>query len=251
MSIDLLELSGLQIFLAVCIIFFAYMVKGVSGFGSGLIAVPLLVFILPLTFVVPVLGLLSYSGTIMQSYQYRRQVVWRDILPLLPFTVLGILLAIWLLTTLNAKYLVMVLGGFIFCYAVYSLLPVPEWIGGRKWAIPGGFLGGLVGALFGTGGPFYVIYLKMCQLDKAQFRASIALVFLFDGGLRITGYALSGLYTESVLLMLLLLFPVLVLGLTCGHHLHIRMSQKSFNRIISVLLLVSGLMLVYKASSLE
>ena len=66
MLYESLELSVIQIILSVIIIFVAYTVKGMSGFGSGLIAIPLLAFIFPLTFIVPVLGLLSYSGTIFR-----------------------------------------------------------------------------------------------------------------------------------------------------------------------------------------
>jgi hypothetical protein len=39
--------------LAAAVIFLAYLVRGISGFGSALVAVPLLVHFLPLTFVVP------------------------------------------------------------------------------------------------------------------------------------------------------------------------------------------------------
>lgn len=46
------------------------------------------------------------------------------------------------------------LAGFVMCFALYSLLPLKEQRGGRKWAVPAGFMGGLVGAVFGTGGPF-------------------------------------------------------------------------------------------------
>ena len=78
MLFELLQLTPVQVILSVSIIFIAYMIKGLSGFGSGLIAIPLLAFLLPLTFIVPVLGLLSYSGTIIQCLQLRKQVEWRD-----------------------------------------------------------------------------------------------------------------------------------------------------------------------------
>jgi len=103
-----------------------------------------------------------------------------------------------------------------------SLLPLPDPRGSRKWAILAGTAGGMVGALFGTGGPFYIVYLKMRQLDKGALRATIAMVFLFDGGLRITGYAIN-------------------------HHLHIKMNERQFSKIISLLLLLSGIMLIYKS----
>jgi len=247
MFIESLELSTLQIVFSIIVIFFAYIIKGLSGFGSGLIAIPLLAFIFPITFIVPILGLLNYSGTLMQSFHLRKEVAWKDILPLIPFTLAGITIAIWLLVNVDEKVLVRILAGFVLCYSVYSLLPLPEFNGGRKWAIFSGGLGGMVGALFGTGGPFYVVYLKMRQLNKGQFRASIAMIFFFDGGVRIIGYALNGLYTSQVLWMLLMLFPVLFIGMYVGHHLHVKFDQKRFNHVISVLLMISGLMLLYKS----
>lgn len=249
MFAELLPLTPLETLICVAIIFISYVVKGLSGFGSGLIAVPLLAFFLPITFIVPLLGLLSYSGTVAQSVQLRRQVAWHDIWPLLPFSLAGISLAVWLLVNLDPQWLVRGLALFVVSYSVYTLLPIPELRGSRWWAIPAGSLGGIVGALFGTGGPFYVIYLKLRGMDKGQFRASIVLIFLVDGGLRIIGYALSGLYTTNVILMLLILLPVLILAMLVGNHLHIKLNQLYFNRLISSLLLISGVMLLYKSFS--
>jgi len=248
MLLELVELTPLQIVLSVVVIFIAYTVKGLSGFGSGLIAIPLLAFLFPLTFIVPVLGLLSYGGTVTQSFHLRKQVAWRDMLPLIPFSLLGIAIAVWLLVNVDANDLVLLLGVFVLLYSVYSLLPLSVFSGGRRWAIVAGLGGGMVGALFGTGGPFYVVYLKMRQLNKNRFRATIAMIFLVDGGARMMGYALNGLFTAQVLWLVLTLLPVLFAGMYVGHHLHIRIDQKQFNRVISVLLLVSGVMLIIKSS---
>lgn len=247
MLLEILELTPLQIILSVSIIFIAYTVKGLSGFGCGLIAIPLLAFMFPLTFIVPVLGLLSYSGTIMQSIHLRKQVVWSDMLPIIPFSFIGVVAAVWLLVNVDANRLITALGIFVLLYSMYSLLPLPIHAGGRKWAIVAGLGGGAVGALFGTGGPFYVVYLKMRQLNKSQFRATIAMIFLVDGGARMTGYALHGLYTPQVLLLVLMLFPVLFAGMYVGHHLHIKIDQHRFNQVISVLLMVSGVVLIVKS----
>ncbi len=247
MIFDALQVTPLQLVFSVFIIFIAYTVKGLSGFGSGLIAVPFLALMFPITFIVPVLGLLSYSGTIMQSVQLRKQVVWKDMLPLLPFSLIGISVAVWLLVNVNENTLLLSLGFFILTYSIYSLLPLPTPKGNRKWAILAGSLGGLVGALFGTGGPFYVVYLKMRQLNKGAFRATVAMIFLVDGGIRIFGYAINGLYSIQIITLLLVLFPVLFIGLYVGHHLHVKINETRFNQMISVLLMMSGFVLIYKS----
>ena len=247
MIAELLQLTPLQITLSIIIIFAAYIVKGVSGFGSGLIAIPFLALLFPLKFIVPVFALLSYSGTVMQSLQLRKQVIWGDLLPLIPFTLTGIGIAVWLLVNVQANLLVLALGFFVLAYSVYSLLAIHSSPGSRYWAIAAGSMGGLVGALFGTGGPFYVAYLKMRQLDKGAFRATIAMVFLIDGGTRMFAYASSGLFSTQVLTLVAVMLPVLLSGMYVGHHLHIKIEPRRFNQMISILLIFSGILLIYKA----
>ena len=245
--LEIINLSPLQMVFAVAVITLAYTVKGLSGFGSGLIAIPLLAFFFPLKLIVPIFGLLSYTGTLYQSYHLRREAQWQDILPLIPFSFLGIAIAVWLLVNIQAEVLTFGLGVFVVLYAIYSLLPHQDKAGSRVWAILAGTFGGMIGALFSTGGPFYVVYLKLRQLAKGPFRATIATIFLIDGGARIAGYAMSGLYTTQVLTLVLILLPVLFLGLWIGHHLHIKINQRQFNLGISILLMISGGMLVYKS----
>ena len=245
--LDIIDLSLFQIIFVVVVIIIAYTVQGLSGFGSGLIAIPLIAFFFPLKLIVPIFALLGYTGTLYQSYCLRREARWPDILPLIPFTFLGIAIAVWLLVNIRAEVLTLALGVFVVLYAMYSLLPVQGKTGSRYWAIPAGIFGGMIGALFSTGGPFYVVYFKLRQLPKGAFRATIATTFLIDGGARIAGYAVSGLYTTQVLLLVVILLPVIFLGLWIGHRLHVKINQQQFNLGISILLVLSGGMLVYKS----
>ncbi len=75
------------------------------------------------------------------------------------------------------------------------------------------------------------------------------MIFLVDGGARMTAYAINGLFTSQVLLLVATLLPVLFLGMYVGHHLHIKIDQQRFNQVISVLLMVSGLILIVKSIS--
>jgi len=104
----------------------------------------------------------------------------------------------------------------------------------------------LVGTLFGTGGPFYVAYLQGRQLDKEAFRATFSTIFLLDGANRIASYALSGFLNERLFGILFWLAPMMVLGIFVGRRLHTNLSQTTFRRGISVLLILSGSILLFK-----
>lgn len=232
---------------AAAVVLAAYTVRGIAGFGSGLIAIPLLALSFPLTLVVPLVVLLDFAGSLGQGFRNRALVAWRDLAPLLPFTALGVLAALYLLDTLDAAVLRRSLGVFVLGYALYQLSPLPPVRTTRLSSIPYGTLGGLVGTLFGTGGPFYVIYLSMRGLDKSALRASFATWFVIDGALRLGGYAAFGFLSTDTLIKAAAALPVAVLGLLLGGRIHTSISQHTFRRLISVLLLGSGCGLLLKS----
>lgn len=242
-----LDASVPTILFGVAVLFFAYLVRGVAGFGSALIAVPMLALILPLTIVVPLVVFLDYLGSASQGMNNRESIRWKEILPLLPFTLIGVAVSLYVMDSVKPEMLSLALGGFVIIFAVYQLLPTNPGQASRKISAPTGFLGGFVGTLFGTGGPFYVIYLNLRHLDKTSFRATFAAVFLIDGAMRLGGYAIKGFYTMEMLAYMALAVPVAGLGLFFGGKIHTALGRDTFVRLISVLLLGSGTALLMKA----
>ncbi|OGT88959.1 MAG: hypothetical protein A2286_10450 [Gammaproteobacteria bacterium RIFOXYA12_FULL_61_12] len=241
------SLSLLQLVLMALVLILAYLVRGITGFGSGLIAIPLLAQMLPLSLVVPMVGLLDYFAAASHGVKHREAIAWREILPLMPFTLVGVVTALYLFKTIHAELLLRFLGGFVLLYALYSLFGrEPEGGGTRRWAIPAGGLGGLVGTLFGTGGPFYVIYLHLRGLTKTPFRATVATIFLLDGASRILGYFLSGFYSRDTLMLAGAALPVMAVSLYAGGHIHTNISQESFRRAIAFTLAGSGMALLLR-----
>lgn len=240
------EFSLAQILLSFAIIVLAFLIRGVAGFGSGLVAIPLLALMFPLAMVVPVVGLLDYLAASGHGMKHRKSISWSSILPLLPFTLAGIVTALYLFKTLDADLLRRALGVFVLLFAAYTLLNRAQTLrGSRYWAIPGGFAGGFISALFGTGGPFYVIYLRLMNLDKQVFRATAAAIFLIDGSSRIVGYFVSGFYSMQLIIIVALAIPVMWLGLYIGEHIHTSLSQQDFQRGISLILIGSGVALLF------
>lgn len=231
---------------AAAVLFIAYTVRGIAGFGSGLISVPLLALFFPLQIVVPIIVLLDYVGSASQGLKNRKVIAWREQLPLIPFTFVGVGVGLSLLQTLNSATLAQALGVFIIVYAVYQLLPLPELRGSRLFAIPGGTLGGLIGTVFGAGGPFYIIYLGLRGLDKGALRATFAANFLIDGGIRLGGYALFGFFDQTALIYIAVSLPIIAIALFLGGRVHSTLSPKLFTRLISLLLMVSGVALLFK-----
>jgi uncharacterized membrane protein YfcA len=232
--------------LAALVILIAYVVRGIAGFGSGLIAVPVLSVMAPVTAVVPVVVSLDYVGSGAQSVRNLGRVMWQEQLTLLPFSLIGIAVGLVILRGVSITVLSRALGAFVIVYAFYQLLPLPPMRGSRISAIACGFLGGLVGTLFGTGGPFYAIYFTLRGLDKSAFRATFATNFLIDGGVRLTGYFAAGLFGWATLGWVTVTLPIMALGLYIGGRIHLGLSQRTFVRVVSLILGASGAALLIR-----
>lgn len=244
LALETLEIEPLAY--AAVVLFLAYLVRGIAGFGSGLIAVPLLAQVFPVQEVVPVVVFLDYVGSASQGLKNRKAIAWDEQLPLIPFSLLGVAAGLALLSIAKEALLAQALGVFVMIYAVYQLLPLPTLRGSRIYAAPLGLLGGFVGTIFGTGGPFYVIYLGLRALDKTSFRATFALNFLIDGAIRLGAFALFGLFQGGVLSGSIAALPIVGLGLWLGGKVHTELSQQAYVRIISAVVFVSGVALLFK-----
>lgn len=227
----------------------AYFIRGVSGFGSGLIAIPVLALWLPLTFVVPLMLLLDFSASILLSGVNLRQVNWREVRTLIPLSIIGIALGTYLLTSMPLQPMLITLAIFVAIFGIRSLLNLQgDNTISRWWAIPAGLSGGTIGALFGTGGPPYIIYLGHRISDKTALRATFSGLILVEGTLRISSFAYAGLFSDTRLLWsYLVAMPIVAIGLTLGNRAHIGLTREQMMRIIGILLLGSSVSLLFKA----
>lgn len=244
------DLSPLSLGLMGGVLFAAYVIRGVSGFGSSLAAVPLLAHFLPLTFIVPFMTLMDLVGSLVLSHSgwRQRQIRWLEIGWLLPATVIGLGVGIWLLKSLPEQALQIALGALVILFGLRAALG----LGGhrivrRLWALPAGFLGGLVDALFATGGPPFVIYIGHRLRDKGELRATLSALFLLTGLSRAAGFLLAGLFWQPAIgLALGVGVPLMLAGLYVGHRIHLRISRTQMMAAIGVLLVGSGISILLR-----
>ncbi|MEB0109254.1 sulfite exporter TauE/SafE family protein [Pseudomonas sp. MH9.3] len=223
----------------------AYVVFGIAGFGTALIAGPILLLFMPLSKIIPLLVLLDFVAAFGGLLHTRREVNKAELLRLLPCMAIGCTLGVVFLLNLHSDLLLLLMGLFISAYAIYSLLvkarPTQLAAG---WSVPMGTVGGLFGALFGSGGFLYAIYLNS-RLPKEQARATQRALISASTLVRLSLFLLAGVYADWPLLLLALcLLPAMGLGLWFGRRLTMRLSREAFVRGVTWLVLASGLALI-------
>lgn len=72
----------------------AYIVFGIAGFGTALVAGPILIVFMPLSKIIPLLVLLDFVAAFGNLLQSRREVVKPELLRLLPCMAIGCTLGV-------------------------------------------------------------------------------------------------------------------------------------------------------------
>ncbi|MGQ0650991.1 MAG: TSUP family transporter [Betaproteobacteria bacterium] len=105
--------------------------------------------------------------------------------------------------------------------------------------------------MFGTGGFIYAMYLGR-RLEAEAMRATQSALLSLSTIIRVTIFALAGVYADPALLLLFaLMLPAMVLGLFAGHRVRLRLSRAQFFRVLYALLAASGAALVWRALALS
>lgn len=238
-----------EIYLAAfLIILLAYFIRGITGFGSGLLAIPLLALFLPLDFVVPLVLVLDFFASIALSRHTQLEVQWREIRDLMPFSFIGLLIGAVLLVKMPHEPLLIGLALFViffgvrYVFNIHSNQPIS-----RRWSVATGLSGGTISAMFGTGGPPYVIYLTHRLHDKTQLRSTLSGVFMIEGALRVLLFLYMGLFAQAEMLYTILIaLPLVAVSLVLGHKIHLGVSSRQQLVIVGALLIVSGGSLLWK-----
>ncbi|MFZ4831881.1 sulfite exporter TauE/SafE family protein [Rouxiella sp. Mn2063] len=227
-------------------IFVAYTIFGIAGFGSALIASPVLALYFPVDKIVPLLALLDMCAAIINVSRDGRHADLSELKRLIPFMLLGSLLGACVLLKTNPRILLLALGLFVTCYAIYALSGVkPQRSYTSRAALPFGFIGGIFSALFGSGGFIYALYLSGRIAKKEVMRITQTTLIGMSTLTRVVIFMLAGVYFDSgLLLMALILAPAMLVAIVLGRRITLKMSREQFLKLINIVVLLSGVMLI-------
>ncbi|MBI1989316.1 MAG: sulfite exporter TauE/SafE family protein [Betaproteobacteria bacterium] len=243
-------LTALELIYLCAVLVLSYAIRGSAGFG--VVTIPLLALVLPMKIVVPLVTVLGVISSCSILARDARHVEWREILRLLPFTVAGTLIGLYFFNAVDARTLARGLGALVLAYGGHTLVqtmrPLPQWKLPLRLMLPlTGALAGFVGTLFGSmAGVFYAIYLDMQRLGKNAFRATIAALLLVLGSMRGAGYFALGAFDRETLLACAVALPLMFAGVMLGNHIHTNLNQTAFRRVVSIILIASGVPLLFK-----
>ena len=224
----------------------AYIVFAIAGFGTALVAAPVLLHFMPLSRIIPLLVMLDFLAALSNFLPSRQSVVRAELMRLIPCMAVGCTLGVMFLLHLKSDVLLLMMGVFLVAYSLYSLaVKVRPTQLSPLWSVPIGTVGGLFGAMFGSGGFLYAIYLNARLTDKQQARATQGALISCSTIVRLSLFVITGVYAQgSIWVLAICLLPAMVIGSWVGRRLVMRLSREMFVRVVTWLVLISGVALI-------
>jgi len=250
-SPPILSLSPIWIAYCCVIMVLAYAARGSTGFGAAA-AMPLLGLVIPLKVLIPAWTLIGLFAGITLLGRDRLHVAWREMAGLVPGTLVGIAIGLWIFKTLDPATLARSFGAAVLLYGLWSLWntfrPPGKWrVPGRTAAAIAGIFGGAVGTTFGTmASLFYAIYFDAIRMTKEQFRASMSAALVALGIVRGLGYFAIDEFNRDVLTTVAVAVPMMLIGIFIGDRIYAGLSDLVFRRVVALALVVSGAALMIK-----
>lgn len=246
-----LSLEAMQpalLIFALLVVLIAAFVRGYSGFGFPLLAVPALTLVLPPAQVVPMMFLLDLALALVLLPSAWGAINWRSLRWLLPAALLTMPLGGYALVAIPAAPMALAVSVLVLVFAVlfwrgFALKRSP----GVPLALGTGAASGLLGGAIAVSGPPVILFYFSSPGTAAVSRAS--LIFYFAAldvvGLAVVGW--NGLITEVTLIWTAVLALPVVLCVWLGKRHFFATDEATFRRIVLILIFLIGSLGLIKA----
>jgi uncharacterized protein len=236
------ETTTLVIVTAVILSLCAF-IRSAVGFGDALLAIPFLGMIMSLSTASPVVAMAGFIMSLGILVANQETVDFQSAWRLIAASLVGIPFGVLLLHAAPERAVKCVLGLVLVVYGVYNLItPGVPHVQHEKYALPFGFLAGILGGAYNTSGPPVVIYGTLRRWSPEYFRATLQCYFLFTYFATIVGHGVARLLTPLVLKLFLWALPGIGLGMYLGGKVHRVIPKPMFNRVIFGILVVIGVL---------
>jgi uncharacterized membrane protein YfcA len=237
-----------------CVVLITNFQEGVTGFGCTVLALPFAILLLGgVAEAKPMLVLLALVLNVGNTLLGRKRIVWKEFWIILILVAVGLPVGVWLAARLPEKLLKLILAVFMTVIGTHGLLTLGDGVSKkasrRTRLFASGFLplGGIIHGAFGSGGPLVVIYATRALGDKSVFRVTLAMAFILINTCLIATWTAQRVLTMHHVHIAAICLPFTLAGLFIGNHVHYRMPELAFKRMVYGVLAAGGVAFAWVA----
>jgi uncharacterized protein len=224
-------------------------VNGLTGFGTALTGLPLWLQAVEPLIAAQLASACSVLGHLTTLPEIWRAAAWRRLAPMLIAGLLGVPIGTWLLPLISLATFKVAVGVTLIGYCSVLLL-ASGWhakvtAGGRIAEAMVGFGGGILGGIAGLSGVLPTVYATLTGWAKEERRVFFQTFNLLVLSAMLAASAVQGLIGRGLLLALGVAVPATLVGSWLGVAIYRRLDDRRFDRIVLIVLLLSGVGLVW------
>lgn len=239
-----LGMTGIAV--AALALLFGCTVYSATGFGIAMVATPIMLFAFEPQTAVVVVHTGAAGAGLMIVIQARKDIPYREILPIAAAGALGVPFAVTILKYADPNIIRVGIAVLILLLAALSLKEFQGQIPyARALGIVVGFAVGAVLPAFAVGGPLVTLFLLARNLRRQSVRAAMALFLLTISIFAAVGYGIAGLYTPERLILIVIVFVPSLIGFGLGTLLIGRMNERIFRYVVLGIIVMSSVAVLW------
>jgi len=233
----------LYYFLGVIVI--ASLLQGITGFGSALVAAPLLLLLIDKTTSVVSLTFVSIAMNLFLFLKIKYPLEKESFYRLLWPSLLGLPIGILILQNLEVGVLRIIAGTLSVVFAFFLFAKNAEVRNSKRLTVLSGWLSGVLHTSVGIGGPPIVLLLASQNTEKDEMRKTLALLFFVMSIVSIILFLFSGHLTSKSMLFGLYGIPAAFVGSYIGNYISKKVSQQQFIWSVFILITITIIIAFY------
>lgn len=220
----------------------AGLVRGFSGFGAGMVWVPIAAALFGPEVAAGTILLFDLPVSLSMTVRLLPKARVREVIPLSIGNVIAVPAGALALTRLDPEPLrwaisLLVLAGVAAIASGARFRREP----GRGVSIAVGAVSGFMNGLAQIGAPPLILYWLSRAMPAEAIRASAVLYFMIGTAVTMTTYVIGGVLTREVTMLALLLCPVYTAAIVAGSATFGIASERTYRRIAIAMIALSGL----------
>lgn len=223
------------------------LVSGLTGFGTGMTALPIWLVGLTPALASPLVVICSIIGQLQTLPAIWHAIEWRRCLPFIVGGLTGVPFGAYLLPYISINAFRIAIGVLLIVYCGISLAGKVRFKvtgGGRVADALVGLGGGVLGGLAGLSGPLPTIWAALRGWGKDERRAILQAYTTAVLCFALVAQCFAGIITAEVGWLVLVALPGTVLGSWLGRRAYNRLDNAKFEKAVLTVLFVSGVLLL-------
>ncbi|MCB1407585.1 MAG: sulfite exporter TauE/SafE family protein [Rhodobacteraceae bacterium] len=210
------------------------------GIGGGILLLAIMASLLPPVALIPVHGVVQLGSNTGRAALMIRHIHWSALTGFGLGSLLGVALGAALVVNIPGALVQVAVGGFV----IWSVaMKPPAWM--KRWPMVTGALTTFLTMFFGATGPFVATFTRALGLSRHGYAGTHAALMVLQHTLKSLAFGFLGFAFADWIGLCAAMILAGLAGTVCGRLVLNRLSDKRFQQILNVFLVLIALRLIW------